>query len=345
MGLFDRTKLKILPLELRKNKSSIEEIAVNPDSPLFYSENSKLINKIAREIIVARERDKQVIMAYGAHLIKNGLGLILRRMIEEDFVTHLATNGAGSIHDWEFAFLGRSEEDVEEYIREGQFGIWEETGRYINLALISGAEKGKGYGESICEMIHNEQLDLSNTKNEKLMALGVKPEKIVVNHPYKKYSVQDSAFWKIPFTVHPGFGYDIIYTHPLSDGMSVGKCAEIDFLKFVDSVNKLEGGIYISVGSAIMSPMIFEKSLSMARNLARQENRRIEDFKIVVNDIQEGGDWNKQTEPEKSNPAYYLRFCKTFHRMNAREMYYIKESNKNFLLSLYQNLKVLKNEK
>ncbi len=352
MGLFDRTKLKILPLGLRKNQSSIEEIAVNPDdSPFCHSQNSKLINKIAREIIVARKRDKQVIMVYGAHLIKNGLGLILRRMIEEDFVTHLATNGAGSIHDWEFAFQGKTEEDVEEYIKEGQFGLWEETGRYINLALISGAEKGKGYGEAVCEMIHDEEItilgEVYENKNlkEKLMKQGIDSCKITVNHPYKKYSVQDSVFMKIPFTVHPGFGYDIIYTHPLSDGASVGKCAEIDFLKFADSVNKLEEGIYISVGSAIMSPMIFEKSLSMARNLARQENRRIEDFTIVINDIQEGGDWNKGFEPEKSNPAYYLRFCKTFHRMNAREMHYIKENNRNFLLSLYQNLKILKNGK
>ncbi len=329
MDLFDRSKLNILPLSSRKNKSSIEQIAVNPDSNSYYSENSKLIEKIANTIITARKNNKQVIITYGAHLIKNGLGLVLRRMIEENFVTHLATNGAGSIHDWEFAFQGKSEEDVEKYVKEGQMGIWEETGKYINLALISGAERGKGYGESICEMIHNEELN----------TLG-KPKRIVVKHPYKRYSVQDAAFSNnTPFTVHPGFGYDIIYTHPSSDGASIGKCSEIDFLKFAESVNNLEGGVYLSVGSAVMSPMIFEKSLSMARNLARQENRKIEDFMIVVNDIQEGNwDWNKG-EPPKDNPAYYLRFCKSFHRMHAREMYYIKENNKDFLLSLYQSLR------
>ncbi len=335
---FDRNKLNILPLNFRVNKSSIEQIVISPNSRSYPSQNSKLIHKIAETILFARKNNKQVILAYGAHLIKNGLGLVLRRMIEEGFVTHLATNGAGSIHDWEFAFQGGTEEDVEKYIKEGQFGIWEETGQYINLALISGAEKGIGYGESVCEMIHNEELVIP--ENKKIQKMNIKPGKIVIKHPYKKYSVQDSAWDKIPFTVHPSFGYDIIYTHPFSDGASIGKCAEVDFLKFVSSINKLEGGIYLSIGSSIMSPMVFEKSLSMARNLAKQENRKIEDFTIVINDIQKGDwDWSKKTEPEKSNPAYYLRFCKTFHRMGAKEMYYVREDNRNFLLSLYQNLK------
>jgi hypothetical protein len=345
MELFDRNKLNFFPLASRKSKSSIEQIAVNPDDyACFSSENSKLIDKIAETILAARNNNKQVIIAYGAHLIKNGLGLVLRNMIEKHFITHLATNGAGSIHDWEFAFHGSSEEDVEENIKEGQFGLWEETGKYINLALILGAEKRKGYGESICEMINKEELIIPITDNEKLKRNRIIPGKIIINHPYKKYSVQDATFsHSIPFTVHPGFGYDIIYTHPLSDGASIGKCAEIDFLKFAGSVNKLEGGVYLSIGSAIMSPMIFEKSLSMARNLAKQENRKIGDFMIVVNDIQEGNsDWNTGIEPDKSNPAYYLRFCKTFSRMHAREMHYIKQNNRDFLLSLYHSLKKLK---
>ncbi len=339
MDYFDRAKLKILPLSERESKSSIEDIMISPDSETPCLENSKLIEKIAERIITARKNNKPVILAYGAHLIKNGFGPVLRRMIEENLITHLATNGAGSIHDWEFAFQGKTEEDTRKYLNEGQFGIWEETGRYLNLAIISGAEKGKGYGESICEMIHNEKVIISG-KNEKIKRLGITPGVINVKHPFKKYSVQDSAFENnVSFTVHPGFGYDIIYAHPLSDGASIGKGSEIDFLKFADSINNLEGGVYLSVGSAIMSPMIFEKTLSMARNLAKQENRKIENFTIVVNDIQEGNwDWNKG-EPPKDNPAYYLRFCKTFHRTKAKEMYYVKESNKDFLLFLYNYIK------
>jgi hypothetical protein len=341
---FDRNKLEILPLISRQSKSFIENIAISPDS-FVETKNLENITRISETIIQARKNKKPVILAFGAHLIKNGLSLVLRRLIEEGYVTHLATNGAGSIHDWENAFQGKTEEDVKKNIEQGQFGIWEETGKYINLALISGAFNGKGYGEAISEMIYRERIIVPEIKNEKLEKLGIKSGEIKINHLFKRYSVQDAAFAKgIPFTVHPGFGYDIIYTHPLSDGASIGKAAEIDFLKFADSVSDLEGGVYISIGSAIMSPMIFEKSLSMARNLARQEGRKIKDFMIVVNDIQDGNwDWNSGKEPEKDNPSYYLRFCKSFNRMGARELYYVQADNRDFLLSLYHNLKNSKN--
>jgi len=322
-NLFDKSKIKTKPLSERESLLNIEEIVVNPCAEPPLSENSELIKKIAEEIISSRKNNKPVIIAFGAHLIKSGLSRVLIELINHDYVTHLATNGAGSIHDWEFAFQGSSTESVRKYVHQGQFGIWEETGKYINLAIIKGAEKNLGYGESIGRLIFEDKI-----------------EKQKVNHPFKKFSVQSTAYEKnIPFTVHPGFGYDIIYTHPLSDGASIGKTSEIDFLKFVDSVLGLEGGIYISIGSAIMSPMIFEKAISMARNVAHQENKKITDFMIVVNDIQEGNwDWNSEKEPSKDNPAYYLRFCKTFHRMGAREMHYVKEDNKSFLMNLYHEL-------
>lgn len=345
MELFNRLNIKTLPLSQRESKSSIQEIAVNPDSipEKLDSKNQEIIEKIAKQIILSRKNNKPVILVFGAHLIKNGLSLILKKMIEENFITHLATNGAGSIHDWEFAFQGKTEEDVRKYIAEGQFGIWEETGKYINLAIISGASNNKGYGESIGEMIFNDRIIL-DIENEKLKINNLKKGEIIVNHPFKEYSIQYHAYKNnLPFTVHPGFGYDIIYTHPLSDGASIGKCSEIDFLKFANAVSELNGGVYISVGSAIMSPMVFEKSLSMARNLAKQEDKKINDFMIVINDIQKGDwDWSKG-EPSKDNPAYYLRFCKSFNRMNAREMHYIEENNKDFLLALYGSLKKLSN--
>jgi hypothetical protein len=343
MNSFDRSKLNILPLALRENKSCIENIIIDPDNlPSFPLENDPRIEKIAKEIVCARQKNKPVILAYGAHLVKNGLGLVLRKMIQENIFTHLATNGAGSIHDWEFAFQGKSEEDVAKATSLGQFGLWQETGKYLNLAIISGAKNNKGYGESISEMIHKDFISLSNLDNEKLKSQNIPNKDIIVNHPYKKYSIQEACFNNCLFTVHPCFGQDIIYTHPLSDGASIGKCAEIDFLKYVDSVSRLEQGVYLSVGSAIMSPMIFEKSLSMARNLAIQKKQKIDDFLIVVNDIQPGNwDWNKG-EPPKENPAYYLRFCKTFNRMKARELQYIQSDNREFIISLYKNIKKVK---
>ena len=345
LGVFDRLKIKTLPLKERESKSSIEKIAVNPDSLLPDMKSRESIKKIASAIIKARKNNCPVVIAFGAHLIKNGLSLVLRRMIEEGFVTHLATNGAGSIHDWEFAFQGKTEEDVEKYVKVGQFGIWEETGKYINLALILGAINKEGYGESIGRLISNEELvipmDMKDKELQEKLRKARAEGRIEVKHLFKRYSVQESAFFhKIPFTVHPGFGYDIIYTHHLSHGESIGKTAEIDFLRYVESISKLEGGVYISIGSAIMSPMVFEKSLSMARNVLHQEQKKIEDFMIVINDIK-GTDWDFGfgQEPPKTNPAYYERFCKTFKRMGAREIYYINEDNKNFLLGLYNCLK------
>jgi len=349
--LFNREKIKFKSILERKSKSDIIKIAMNEDKyENFDLIDDKKIEIMAENILDAKKNNKSIIIAFGAHLIKNGLSPILRKMIEKRYVTHLATNGAGSIHDWEFSFIGKSEEDVRENIISGQFGIWEETGKYINLALISGALREKGYGESIGEMIHKEEIIIPEINNISLLN-KLKNHKITENfkliHPFKQFSIQESAFFnKIPFTIHPGFGYDIIYTHPLSDGASIGKTSEIDFLKFVESVSNLEGGVYISIGSAIMSPMIFEKALSMARNTKLQDNKTINDFLIVVNDIKASSwDFGKNLEPNKTNPEYYERFCKSFDRMGAREMFYIKSDNRNFLLSLYLTLEKLSKER
>ncbi len=372
MTQFDRTQLNILPLSERKSKSAIEKIAIDPDSlPLPINGLDEIIDRVADTIIQAKQNNASIILAFGAHLIKNGLGLVLRRMIQERFITHLATNGAGSIHDWEFAFHGKSEEDVRANVQAGQFGIWEETGRYINLALLVGASHGKGYSESIAELIHTDRiivpdrneikkqiLDIPSKQNSKVKQIGglidllsainnefqqyqIQPGEIHIKHPFKKYSFQEAGYSsKIPITVHPGFGYDIIYASPYNNGAAIGRTAEVDWLKFADSVARLAGGIYISIGSAIMSPMIFEKALSMARNVAKQYGREIKDFTIVVNDIQPAGDWQWGTgmEPPKSSPAYYLRFCKTYDRMGARELHYVCLDNRAFLLNLYHCL-------
>ncbi|MCI0495879.1 hypothetical protein L0Z72_12815 [candidate division KSB1 bacterium] len=373
MTQFDRTQIRTLPLSKRNSKSAIEKIAVDPDMvPAPIAGHEEIIDKIAASILQAKQNNASIILAFGAHVIKNGLGLVLRRMIEQGFVTHLATNGAGSIHDWEFAFHGKSEEDVRANVQQGQFGIWEETGKYINLALLVGASQGKGYGESIAELIHTDKivipaleeinsqiLKMQNHGNlqtnqfgglvDLLLAMNshfgreqMNPGEIHIGHPFKNYSFQEAAYSvTIPITIHPGFGYDIIYTSPYNFGVAIGRTAEVDWLRFANSVARLEGGVYISIGSAIMSPMIFEKALSMTRNAAKQAGNEIQDFMVVVNDIQPAGDWQWGTgmEPPKDSPAYYLRFCKTFDRMGAREMHYISLDNRAFLVNLYQHLK------
>ncbi len=376
---FNPLNIKTKPLSERISKSNIKEIAVNPDSKppeLKNLNNIQLIKNLAQQIKQARKNNKPVIITFGAHLIKNGLSPIIIKLIQQNLITHLATNGAGSIHDWEFAYQGKTEEDVRYYAQQGQFGLWNETGKYINQAIIQGANNNLGYGESIGKMIQKEELTINNTDNLTSNNLGKNTDqkrerslnvsnfkdinklqnslakasyeadvnnnkKIKIPHPFKNYSIQATAYeHQIPFTVHPCLGQDIIHISPYCNFQAIGKTAQIDFNKFINSILNLEQGVYISIGSAIMSPMIFEKALSVAKNIAHQQNKQITNFTIIINDIQDSGNWDWKTsqDPPKTSPAYYLRFCKTFHRMGSKEMHYIQEDNRAFLQNLYNEL-------
>ncbi|RKX75886.1 MAG: hypothetical protein DRP70_06660 [Spirochaetes bacterium] len=363
--MFDRKKIQFSSLSTRENKVSIEKDFVSTDDTpaVLPAETSDLIKQISGEIREARRIDAPVILAFGAHTIKNGMSPVLRTMINKNYITHLATNGAGIIHDWEFAFQGKSSEDVRSNVNKGQFGIWEETGYYLNLAIAVGAYEGKGYGESIGSMVLNDGLmipEISILKSEitrildsnpaqaaaaaDLLSLivdfSIKPGFLTIKHRYKEFGLQSEAFrLGVPFTGHPMFGHDIIYTHPVNCGAAIGRTAERDFLKYAESVSRLEGGVYLSVGSAVMSPMIFEKSLSMAQNVWLQQGKKIENHKIYVVDLAKSSwDWTRG-EPPSTDPAYYLRFLKTFNRMGG-SMNYISADNRDFLLTLYQELEM-----
>ncbi|MGA9364631.1 MAG: hypothetical protein WBW16_09715 [Bacteroidota bacterium] len=351
---FDRTKLVIKPLHERKNKVIIERDCVQPDAtPRLLSEDvQRVIVETAERIRDARRADKSVMLTFGAHTIKNGLAPVLIRLLERGWVTHLATNGAGIIHDWEFAFQGQSSEDVRVYVHDGQFGIWQETGFNINLALAIGACEGKGYGESVGAFIENEGAAIPSSTElhtrrdgaaadlcEIIERFKLAPGFFRVAHPWKRFSVQAAAYrLHVPFTGHPMFGHDIIYCHPLNCGAAIGRTAERDFLTFAESISRLGGGVYLSIGSAVMSPMIFEKSFSMAQNLCLQQGKRIENHFMAVVDLAKAPwDWQKDGEPPPDNPAYYLRYCKTFNRMGGT-MRYLAADNRDFLLSLLHEL-------
>ena len=351
---FDRRQLAIQPLSARQSKAAIETIQIAPDAaprPLPAQHRDVFAETVAR-IRAARAAGKPVMLAFGAHTIKNGLAPVLIRLIETGWVTHLATNGAGIIHDWEFAYQGRSSEDVRRYIAEGQFGIWEETGFNINLALVVGAYEGKGYGESVGALIEQEGLTIPTAAELQSQPTGaaadlrdviaqfkLAPGFRKVPHPFKRFSVQAAAYrLGVPFTGHPMFGHDIIYCHPMNHGAAIGRTAERDFLAFAHNVNRLDGGVYLSVGSAVMSPMVFEKSLAMAQNLHRQHGQSITNHFIVVVDLAVATwDWQSAGEPPMDNPAYYLRYCKTFSRMGG-QMRYVTADNRDFLLNLVQAL-------
>src|SRR5258705_7941777 len=158
----DLNKLKVYPLAERRSLTRIEDILVNPDSaPLPCSEDIKRqVVRCAQQMQAARKRGASVMFLYGAHLVKNGGSAIVDRLMERGWITHLATNGAGSIHDWEFAFQGWSTESVEQNVATGTFGTWEETGRNINLAVLAGGLRGEGYGEALGRFIQEEGTSL-----------------------------------------------------------------------------------------------------------------------------------------------------------------------------------------
>lgn len=362
--MFDRKLVRFKPLEERENKVFYRRDSIRPETdpgPLDAG-TAALIEAAGDDIIAARRVSASVILAFGAHTIKNGMAPVLKRLIAEGWVTHLATNGAGIIHDWELACQGATSEDVRANIARGEFGIWEETGLYLNLALAVGAYRGLGYGESVGSLVYRGGLDIPEPGclREEICSLADSdPRRAAaaadlryllqelripggfypVKHRYPEAGLQAEAFrLGIPFTGHPMFGHDIIYTHPANLGAAVGRTAERDFLTFADSVAGLEGGVYLSVGSAVMSPMIFEKSLSMVQNVRLQDSRKITGHHIYVVDLAKP-DWDwKQGEPPPENPAYFLRFLKTFHRMGG-QVEYISGDNRSVLLYLYQYLR------
>ncbi len=300
-------------------------------------------------------------LIYGAHLIKNGGQLLLNQMMERGWLSHLATNGAGTIHDWEFSFLGRSTESVRDNVAAGTFGTWDETGRYIHLALLAGGLRDEGYGRALGRFVYEDGTSLPTIESlenllrdepshplaaaraDLLLAMRahqLAPGRQMVLHRFRNACVLANAFrQELPLTVHPGIGYDIISNHPMFNGAVIGRAADIDFRLFGASVEKLDGGVVLSIGSAIMGPQVFEKSLSCVNNLRLQTGRPIvSGHTIYVVDLQDGGNWDWTTgEPPKDNPAYYLRFCKSYSRMGGT-MRYVQCDNVLFLRHLFHAL-------
>jgi len=244
----------------------------------------------------------------------------------------------------------------------GRFGTWDETGQSINLAAIAGSAEGLGLGESLGRFINDDgwtlphvgeltrwireepdhpltaaRADLLQTMQQFELSDGA----FRMHHPHKEFSVVAAAHrLGVPLTVHPGIGYDIYTNHPMFHGGAIGRSAGIDARIFARFVENLTGGVYISLGSAIMSPQVFEKAFSAANNVRRREGKPlITDHYIAVVDIQDGGDWDwARGEPPKDHPAYYLRFCKSFYRMGGT-VDYITADNRVVLTNLLASLR------
>jgi len=283
--LFDRTSLRILPLSDRQHDldlSVVKQLAPNADLNKY----KRKFREVAKRIVYAKEKGASIILMMGGHVIRSGVQKYIIDLMGRGYVFCIAMNGSGIIHDFEFALIGATTENVARYIQEGQFGLWKETGQ-INDFINTGYEKGLGMGEAVGEGI------------------------LKGNFPYKDISLLAAGYrLKIPVTVHVGIGYDIIHEHPNCDGAATGKTSYIDFLCFSKIVERLEGGVVMNFGSAVMAPEVYLKALSMARNVAHQQGKTIKRFTTLVCDLHDLPE-DFSVEPDKNNPAYYFRPWKT----------------------------------
>lgn len=359
----DLARLRILPLAQRSSLTRVDEILVDPDAtpPPCPDRATAAVDAAAAAIRAARDRGAAVLLIYGAHLLRNGAALVLERMMAAGWLTHLATNGAGTIHDWEYAWLGASTESVERNVATGTFGTWHETASHIMLAILAGALDRLGYGRSLGRFILEDAVCLPRA-DELAAAIASDPRhplvgaradllraidaqgwpagRLGVEHRWKHASILAQAYRHgVPMTVHPGIGYDIISNHPVYSGAAVGRAAEWDFQLFAGALDALDGGVVLSIGSAIMGPQVFEKAMSCVNNLRLQAGRGVvRGHSIFVVDLQDGGGWDwRRGEPPKANPAYYLRFCKSFARMGG-ELNYVQCDNMTFLHHVYRRL-------
>jgi len=356
---FSHSQLRVFPLSERRSLTRVEDILLDPEAPPpgLPAAVTASVGRAADAIRAARSRGASVMLIYGAHLLRNGAALILDRLMREGWLTHLATNGAGTIHDWEYAWLGRSTEKVEDNVATGTFGTWDETGRNIHLALLAGGVKGMGYGEALGRFIEDDGCELPEPGELAALVAGFPADPLApaaadllvamhrhglaagrheVRHRWKHASILASAVRHgVPLSVHPGIGYDIVACHPMFNGAVLGRGAEVDFRRFVTAVEGLDGGVVLSIGSAIMGPQVFEKSLSCVHNLRRQQDRpNVSNHSIFVVDLQDGGGWDwTKGEPPKANAAYYLRFCKSYSRMGG-VMDYVQADNAAFVQGL-----------
>jgi deoxyhypusine synthase len=210
---------------------------------------AKDFREIVQRLIKARQGERVIIWGMGAHVIKVGLSPILIDLMEQGFITCLALNGAGVIHDVEMALMGSTSEDVAAELDSGDFGMSGETASFINGAVARGVKAGYGFGESVGRAL------------------------LASKFPYVKESIIAAACSRnIPVTVHVAMGTDIIHMHPSCDGAAFGEGSHRDFRLLTDVVGSLQGGAYLNVGSAVIMPEVFLKALNVARNLGHAVN-------------------------------------------------------------------------
>jgi hypothetical protein len=254
----DFSAVKRYSITTRDNKVNVQQHFAQPPKPgqsvaEFLDGLPRLLGAdslrgVVNAVVAARQKGKPVVLAIGGHVIKCGLQPVLKALIEADIITAVVMNGSVTIHDFEVSLIGATSEDVAAVLAAGDFGFSEETGIGMNEALRLGKERGFGYGEAIGRWI---------IENE---------------HPFRQYSLLAACIEKdIPATVHVAIGTDIIHQHPEADGAVIGEMSYRDFKLLTSVVSDLgDGGVWLNVGSAVLLPEVFLKSLSIAQNLGYQ---------------------------------------------------------------------------
>ncbi len=249
----DIGKIKTLKVAERKTKSGVKGQGkpVGPDDSISAFLGSlpdylkgRDILLAAENIARARHNGRAIVWMMGAHPIKVGLSPIIIDLLEKGFITHLALNGAGAIHDLEMAFFGRTSEEVSEGLADGSFGMVEETPRLFFEAASLASAGGLGLGEGLGKYISDKCPETSG------------------------YSILKKSFeLNIPVSVHVAIGTDTICQHPGFDGAAIGKLSHDDFLVLCESLKGLSGGAVLNIGSAVILPEVFLKALTVARNI------------------------------------------------------------------------------
>jgi hypothetical protein len=249
---FDLSGVRTYPLASRKSKVSAEDFGKpyvrGSGLPGLLASLPAVLaaadfKAIVAALCEARTAGAGIIWGLGAHVVKTGLSPILIDLMERGFVSALATNGAGVIHDFEIALAGATSEDVEEALGPGRFGMAEETGRLLNGAINDGVARGLGIGQAVGRFLVESQA------------------------PHARLSLAATAHrLGIPLTVHVGLGTDIIHMHPAASGAALGEGSLRDFRYFVSNVARLQSGVYLNCGSAVILPEVFLKAVALARN-------------------------------------------------------------------------------
>ena len=275
----DFSKIKTTSARDRVNLVTRENMARPGEKPIPEwgpPEFGELVDRIRR----ARTNGRPVILSMGAHVIKNGLSRYLIELMQRGFVTHIASNGAGSIHDFELCWLGGTSEDVPTAIEDGSFGMWEETCSWMNEALRQGAAAGQGYGEALARCM----------------------DRLPDRFPHREDCVLYQAHaLGVPATYHVALGTDIIHQHPEADFGAIGRACGVDFRRFCESVAGLDGGVFLNFGSGVIGPEVFLKALSIARNLGCPTR----DIATANFDLLDLGDYRAKIGAD--DPLYYYR--------------------------------------